>query len=105
MKQYMRYGAAHASEISYVFDNLRSRNNDPISETDKAVATMMNTYWVNFAKYGNPNGVGLSKWPKFSTDTDEFIEFLGDGTAIGEANPKKKRLDLIQKAVESGNLH
>ncbi len=105
MKQYMRYGAAHASEISYVFDNLRSRNNDPINETDKAVATMMNTYWANFAKYGNPNGVGIANWPKFSTGTDELIEFLGDGTAIGKANPKKKRLDLIQKAVESGNLH
>ncbi len=105
MKQYMRYGAAHASEISYVFDNLRSRNNDPVNETDKAVATMMNTYWANFAKYGNPNGAGLAKWPKYSTGTDELIEFLGDGTAIGKANPKKKRLDLIQKAVESGNLH
>ncbi|MFM6993678.1 MAG: carboxylesterase/lipase family protein [Sediminibacterium sp.] len=105
MKQYMRYGAAHASEISYVFDNLRSRNNDPVNETDKAVATMMNTYWANFAKYGNPNVAGLAKWPKYSTGTDELIEFLGDGTAIGKANPKKKRLDLIQKAVESGNLH
>ncbi|MFZ9243456.1 MAG: hypothetical protein ACO295_09730 [Sediminibacterium sp.] len=49
--------------------------------------------------------MGLANWPKFSTGTDELIEFLGDGTAIGKANPKKKRLDLIQKAVESGNLH
>ncbi len=26
MQQMMRYGAAHASEIPYVFDNLRGRN-------------------------------------------------------------------------------
>jgi len=105
MKQYMRYGAAHASEIAYVFNNLRSRNNDPISEVDKEVSIMMNTYWSNFAKYGNPNGSGLANWPKYSTQTSQLIEFLGDGKAIGENDPKKKRLDLIQKAVETGNLH
>ncbi len=105
MKQHMRYGAAHASEISYVFDNLISRNNDPINETDKGVATMMNTYWANFARYGNPNGAGLADWPKYSTATGQLIEFLGDGKAVGKNDPKKKRLDLIQKAVESGNLH
>ena len=31
----MRYGAGHASEISYVFDNLRGRNGDTVAMKDK----------------------------------------------------------------------
>ena len=61
MQQMMRYGAAHASEIAYVFNNLRSWNGSVIAPKDSAVAKMMNTYWTNFAKTGNPNGSGITK--------------------------------------------
>ena len=66
---------------------------------------MMNTYWANFAKTGNPNGKGLAEWPVYNSKTNEIIEFKPDGTAQGEADPRKARLDLIEKAVTSGNLH
>ncbi|RYY57915.1 MAG: carboxylesterase family protein [Chitinophagaceae bacterium] len=105
MQQRMRYGAAHASEIAYVFDNLSNRNGAPIADTDKAVAKLMNTYWTNFAKTGNPNGNGLPQWPAFHPKKDELMEFRSDGSAVGEPNPKKARLDIIEKAVSSGNLH
>lgn len=103
MRQMMRFGAGHASEIAYVFDNLTSRNGAPIDPMDQEVAKMMNAYWTNFAKTGDPNGNGLPKWPVYKTD--QLIEFKADGTAVGEANPKKARLDLVEKAVTSGNLH
>lgn len=105
MQQRMRYGAAHASEIAYVFDNLSNRNGTPVADTDKAVAKLMNTYWTNFARTGNPNGNGLPVWPAFHSKKDELMEFRSDGSAIGEPNPKKARLDLIEKAVSTGNLH
>ena len=105
MRQYMRYGAGHASEIAYVFDNLRSRNGEQIHPTDKEVAKLMNTYWANFAKYGNPNSKGLPLWSKYDAKSNQLLNFLGDGKAISENDPKKMRLDLIQKAVESGELH
>src|SRR6185436_1956555 len=49
MQQMMRYGASHASEIPYVFDNLRGRNGATVADKDKEVAKMMNSYWTNFA--------------------------------------------------------
>jgi para-nitrobenzyl esterase len=105
MQQMMRYGAAHASEISYVFDNLRSWNGSVIAPKDKEVAKMMNTYWANFAKTGDPNRKGLPQWPVYDPKKNELLEFRTDGSAVGEVDPKKARLDVIEKAVTSGNLH
>lgn len=103
MRQMMRFGAGHASEIAYVFDNLTSRNGAPVDPKDKEVAKMMNTYWTNFAKTGDPNGAGLPKWPVYKSD--QLIEFKADGSAVGGPDPKKARLDVIEKAVTSGNMH
>lgn len=107
MKQMMRYGASHASEIGYVFDNLRSWNGAPSQFTagDSAVAKMMNTYWTNFAKTGNPNGSGLANWPAYNTANDEILEIKPDGSAVSEKDARKQRLDVIEKAVTSGELH
>jgi para-nitrobenzyl esterase len=104
MQQMMRYGASHASEIPYVFNNLRSRNGATIPAKDYEVANMMNSYWTNFAKTGNPNGKGLSKWPVYNSNKSELLEFQSDGSAVGKPDPKKARMDLIEKAVTSGIL-
>jgi para-nitrobenzyl esterase len=105
MQQMMRYGASHASEIPYVFNNLIGRNGVTVPPMDYEVAKMMNSYWTNFAKTGDPNGMGLSNWPVYDPKKNELIEFQSDGSAVGKSDPKKARMDVIEKAVTSGNLH
>ncbi len=100
MQQRMRYGAAHGSEIPYVFDNLRDRNGAAVAPKDQEVARMMNTYWANFAKTGDPNGKGLPEWPVYSPQKNEILEIQPDGTPVGKPDPKKARLDVIEKAVK-----
>jgi para-nitrobenzyl esterase len=100
MRERMRFGAAHGSEIPYVFNNLSGRNGAPVAPEDQSVAKLMNTYWANFAKTGDPNGPGLPKWPRYNPTKDELIEFQRDGSAVGKSDPKKARLDVIEKAVE-----
>ena len=106
MKARARYGAPHASEIAYVFNNLNARWGNPKTmPEDEAVAKMMNVYWANFAKTGNPNGIGLPEWPIYNAKSNKLIDFQPDGKAVGKPDPKKARLDVIEKAVTSGNLH
>jgi len=65
------------------------------SGKEKAVARAANSYWVNFAKTGNPNGKGLPEWPVYSPQTDKLMNFTNAGP-VGEADPWKARLDLVE---------
>jgi para-nitrobenzyl esterase len=88
------YGAYHSAELVYVFNNLDSVKR-PWTETDRRLAETMSSYWVNFAKTGDPNGAGLSHWPAFSETGDHGIEL---GTQVKPATlPPTERLDALKK--------
>jgi para-nitrobenzyl esterase len=46
------------------------------------VAAEISSYWVNFARTGNPNGTGLPTWPAF-TNADGKVLYLGDPITVG----------------------
>jgi para-nitrobenzyl esterase len=71
-----RRGAYHESEINYVFDNLYATDR-PWTEDDRRIAATMSSYWVNFARTGNPNGNGLPDWPAARVGLPAVMQ-LGD---------------------------
>jgi para-nitrobenzyl esterase len=60
----------------------------------------MNTYWTNFAKTGNPNGKGLPAWPLYNTQKEEILDVDLDGKIVGKTDPRKARMDVIEKAFK-----
>ncbi len=107
MKERMKYGPGHGTDISFAFDNVGAGGfgppPPPPSPEDKEVARIMNTYWVNFAKTGNPNGKDLPTWPLYSPKTNEILDVQSDGKPVGKPDPWKARLDVIEKAINKGD--
>ncbi len=88
-----RYGAYHSAELVYVFNNLDSVKR-PWTETDRKLADMISSYWVNFATTGDPNGAGLPQWPAFGSTPERGLE-LG-GQVKPATLPPTERLDALK---------
>ena len=58
----------------------------------------MNSYWVNFSKTGNPNDESLPNWPLYNTQNEEILDIEPTGIPVGKSDPRKSRLDVIEKA-------
>lgn len=105
MQEQLKYGAPHASEIPYVFNNLEARRGIPKkTPEDQKVAEQLNTYWANFAKTGNPNGEGLPIWSSYNSENMKLLEIESNGAMVSKKDPKKERLDIIEKAITAGEL-
>jgi para-nitrobenzyl esterase len=96
------YGAGHGSEVSFVFNTLNARWGPPAEATaaEKELANTLNSYWVNFAKTGNPNGAGLPDWPLYNNQHQHMLDVELDGKIISKPDPRKARLDVIEKAMK-----
>jgi len=76
-------GAFHSLEIPYVFGTFKARTFDwlPINATDQKLSQIVQSYWTNFAKFGDPNGPGLQRWEPWNTDHEPYISFSQSGDA------------------------
>ncbi len=105
--------AAHASEVPYVFNNLGQTPLFPdtsvaalsaASAPDKKVADQMSSYWVNFARTGNPNGPKLPQWQAHQAGASERAIIL-DADPGSERLPDKARLVLVDRLYEQVRHH
>ncbi|MEP6912162.1 MAG: carboxylesterase family protein [bacterium] len=60
-------GAVHSAEIEYAMGNLNSNKVYAWTTDDYKVSRIMQEYFANFIKTGDPNGPGLPNWPTFDT--------------------------------------
>jgi para-nitrobenzyl esterase len=96
-------GAAHGTEVPYVFGNLDRIANPPhYDATDRQVASAMQTYWTNFAKTGDPNGEGLPNWPKFDPAQRAYLEFTAEGP-VARAGLRRQFCDLYTDNLKRTN--
>lgn len=87
-------GAYHGSELYYAFHTLPyADTSSNWTETDYAIADVMQSYWVNFIKNGNPNGEGLTYWPPSKENATTM--WLGDSWGAGKV-AEPSRIDLIR---------
>ncbi len=86
------WGAYHASEIQYAFNNVSAR--PWATDVDRRLADQMSSYWVNFATSGDTNGKGLPKWTPYDASAEPYME-LGDNVQV-KNHLLKAQLDFLE---------
>jgi para-nitrobenzyl esterase len=87
------WGAYHAAEIQYAFNNVGTR--PWATDVDRRLADQMSGYWINFATSGDPNGKGLPKWTPYDPQNEPYLE-LGDTVQI-KNHLLKAQLDFLEQ--------
>lgn len=88
-------GAAHATDIEFVFDALDARPL-PWRPSDRKVAADMVTWWTNFARTGDPNGEGVAAWPAWNAGTRQLLRIRETSAAEDELH--RARYELFDRA-------
>ncbi|MBY0504324.1 MAG: carboxylesterase family protein [Bryobacteraceae bacterium] len=70
----MAKGAVHSAEIEYALGNLATNKVYAWTPEDHQVSALMQEYFANFVKTGNPNGGKLPKWP--AANSGKTVEYL-----------------------------
>ena len=77
-------GAGHGIEVPFIFGHVGEHPQwqrpeqmvgKAVTAEDLAWGQSVQSYWLNFAKTGDPNGPGLPDWPRYEPATDLVMEF------------------------------
>jgi para-nitrobenzyl esterase len=82
-------GAVHGAEVPYVFGKVE----------DHITSGVIQQYWTNFAKTGEPDGAGLPQWPVFNPPARAYMEFTASGPVTREGL-RRAFCDLYVENVE-----
>ena len=91
-------GAVHSADLPYVFGYFPKTGNisGNFTSVDKKLADLIQTYWTNFAKTGDPNSSGLPNWPQ-QGETGTYIQFQQDGKVESATRLRAVQCDLYRQ--------
>jgi para-nitrobenzyl esterase len=92
--------APHGGELFYVFETLglQPASIGAVAPTaaDRNAAADMHARWVAFAKRGDPNHAGLSRWPAYVRGRDPWMVFGQNGSGARE-RLMQRQLDWYER--------
>ena len=91
-----KLGAYHGEEL-YFLSNSYPTDWEHDGD-DERLGQAIRTYWVQFAKTGNPNFNGLPEWPPYEPRKDQYLE-LGRSVRLQQVPKRVKVLGQIMAEV------
>jgi len=90
-------GSGHGSDVPYAFQTLSPGRQGAPKPEDLKLSDMISSYWVNFAKNGDPNGPGLPRWPAFAENDQKSMVF--DATPGARPVPNLDKLKAFDAYI------
>lgn len=94
-------GALHTAEVPYVFGYYPKSGNisGSFGPVDFKFADLVETYWTNFAKTGDPNSASLPVWPKVDAK-QVYLILTKEGWAQASTGPMRgPQCELYRKVL------
>jgi para-nitrobenzyl esterase len=91
-------GAVHSAEIEYAMGNLSTNKVYAWTEEDYKVSRIMQEYFANFIKKGDPNGAGLPAWPAVNTSNTVPVMHINVNTRVESEKYRERYLFLDRNA-------
>ena len=88
-------GAVHSDELRYVWGNDDPEGKWPAG--DNALESTIQTYWVNFARTGDPNRPGLARWAPYRAGRTAL--WFANGTAKAGPVLREDKLQAMDQAL------
>jgi para-nitrobenzyl esterase len=92
-------GAVHSAEIEYALGNLATNDVYAWTADDHRVSEVMQGFFANFIKTGNPNGKGLPKWDAYHRG-DAHARMTIDTTSRAGPDPRRARYEQLREILE-----
>ncbi len=91
-------GAVHSAEIEYALGNLPTNKVFAWTPDDYKLSEVMQGYFANFIKTGNPNGPGLPTWPAARPQGGQVQRL--DVTTQAEPDQTRARYLFLEQAAK-----
>lgn len=96
------YLTMHAGELGLTFGQLGGFGGAP-NPSDEALSRLVQQYWFNFIKTGDPNGGYLPLWPAYTQDSETVMNFRDGAFLTGIHN--KAQLQLWEEYMKWRREH
>ncbi len=93
-----RIRAAHAVDVPLVFDLVGPHPLIDESPARSRMATLMSNTWTRFARTGDPNGVGLPRWPRYDSTVRSTLVFDNEPKVLDDPAPELRLAGAVLPA-------
>jgi len=87
-----KYGAPHASDIQFVFDNVGKPGASAIGPTAQPMADQMSEAFLAFARTGDPNCKAIPTWERYGLERRQTMVFNTPSRLVDDPRGAERRL-------------